>query len=89
MPRFYWFTSIASIVIGWIACSAYDNRHLSILDVTVITVMFGLMLLNEKKAIFEDRISRQSRRSLTALSILILCVAWIIAIGTFLGRFSK
>lgn len=68
------------MLIGALAYRIYLARSVNILEAVIITVDLGLVLANEKKAVIEDRISRNARHAITGLMLLGLAALWFFAV---------
>ena len=69
MPRFYWFTFIFSALLG--ACLYHGFKEgLTLYHALFVVILLTLIYLNEKKAVFENKLSLRIRRILGMTTIL-------------------
>ena len=87
MPRFYIFSTILSMLIGVLVYRMVEKAGADIPSVAAITALVLMLYLNEKKAVFENRIGSRGRKVLALLGIFALVLLWGMALlraGLFL-----
>ncbi|HIQ29068.1 MAG TPA: hypothetical protein EYH45_00725 [Candidatus Caldiarchaeum subterraneum] len=80
MPRFYVFSFIISALMGVILYRMLETGSPSLVTAALLTFLTFLLVLNEKKAILENRLGKRIRRLLTYMGLAFLIMVWVITL---------
>ena len=80
MPRVYLISLSVGLLIGALVERSYLSERITPTILGIITLSLALVYANEKRAIFEERISYKMRRLIGLSLVLGLALLWILAL---------